>query len=356
MRPLTAPERPISHYRAGRLRSRAAPGRWEWLAGHRAPAEAPADDVAADEAPQPEVREAAVPRARRMRPAAGPRDPSPSRWAYRMERLWLTPLFRGLMRYGLPMLVVALAVGLYFGNADRRAAIVTRIADLRSQIENRPEFMVKLMSIDGASAPVADAIRAMLPVNLPASSFTLDLDGLRRAIEGVDAVQTATVQVRTGGVLAVIVVERKPAILWRTANSLEMLDATGHRVATLLDRAARADMPVIAGAGAENAVPEALAILAAARPILARIRGLERIGERRWDIVLDRDQRILLPEENPVQAVEQAVAVDSAEDMLSRDLAVVDLRNAARPTLRLTENAVAEMRKLNETPTKVPGQ
>ena len=38
------------------------------------------------------------------------RDPAPSRWAYKMQRLWLTPAFRVFMRFGLPVLVVALRV------------------------------------------------------------------------------------------------------------------------------------------------------------------------------------------------------------------------------------------------------
>ncbi|HEX9858962.1 MAG TPA: cell division protein FtsQ, partial [Paracoccaceae bacterium] len=31
-------------------------------------------------------------------PAAARRDPAPSRAAYRMQRLWLTPVFRAVMR------------------------------------------------------------------------------------------------------------------------------------------------------------------------------------------------------------------------------------------------------------------
>ena len=34
------------------------------------------------------------------------RDPAPTRWQYRMQRLWLTPLFRVLCRLGLPLTVV----------------------------------------------------------------------------------------------------------------------------------------------------------------------------------------------------------------------------------------------------------
>lgn len=285
-----------------------------------------------------------------------PRDPAPSRLAYRMERLWLTPLFRVFMRVGVPILVVMAVAAIWLGDEGRRAAVGQRLADLRTQFENRPEFMVKLMSIEGASQPVADAVRQMLPVRLPASSFRIDLEAFRAAIEQVDAVGSASVKVGAGGVLNVVITERKPAVLWRTEASLEMLDATGHRVATLLDRSARPDLPVIAGIGAEDNVPEALSILAAAGPILPRVRGLVRQGERRWDLILDRDQRLLLPETDPVRAVERAVALDAAEELFARDVTVFDLRMADRPTLRMTENAVAEMQKLTESLTKVADQ
>ena len=39
------------------------------------------------------------------------RDPAPSRWAYRMQRLWLTPMFRVLCRVGLPGVVLASVTG-----------------------------------------------------------------------------------------------------------------------------------------------------------------------------------------------------------------------------------------------------
>ena len=66
------------------------------------------------------------------------------------------------------------------------------------------------------------------------------------------------------------------------------------------------------------------------------------MGERRWDVVLDRDQRILLPENAPVQALERVIALSEAQDILERDLAAVDMRIAARPTLRMNKAAVSE--------------
>ncbi|MFM7445141.1 MAG: cell division protein FtsQ, partial [Tabrizicola sp.] len=50
-------------------------------------------------------------------PRRGPppvrRDPAPTRWAYRMQRVMLTPYLRALLRVGLPTFVVLAFVGIY---------------------------------------------------------------------------------------------------------------------------------------------------------------------------------------------------------------------------------------------------
>lgn len=289
--------------------------------------------------------------------AEGWQDPAPSRLAYRLNRLWLTPLVRRFTRVGLPALTLALAVGLYLKDEGRRADLMSGFVDIKRELQERPEFMVTLMRIDGASEPVATGIRSMLPVQLPASSFRIDLETFRAAIAQIDAVEAVDLRIRPGGVLQVDVTERQPAILWRTASGrLEMLDAKGHRVATLTAREARPDLAVIAGEGAEDRVPEALTLLAAARPLAPRLRGLVFMGERRWDLVLDRDQRILLPETGAIAALNRVIELDRAEDLLARDVAVVDLRNDYRPTIRLSAAAMATLRGEVLDETKVSGQ
>jgi len=273
------------------------------------------------------------------------RDPAPSRWAYRMQRLWLTPLFRGLFRVGLPVSGLILAIGMYLADEARRATLTKAVADLQERFRDRPEFMVTLVAIDGASPALAKAVRARLAVKLPLSSFDLDLDTVRDRAEALDAVEKAEVRVRSHGVLQVQITERQPVLIWRTEDGLTMLDATGHRVAGLAARADRPDLPLIAGQGADRATAEALDILAAARPIGPRLRGLVRMGERRWDIVLDRDQRLLLPADDPVPALERLLALDRAEDLLSRDVLAVDLRVPQRPVLRLAPFALSELRR-----------
>ncbi len=272
------------------------------------------------------------------------RDPAPSRWAYKMQRLWLTPAFRIFMRLGLPVLVVALALAIFMASQARRDSLWGLMTSAKEQVTERPMFMVNLVAIDGASPELADAVRAKLALRLPQSALELDLDAVRVAAENLDAVARAVVRLGVGNVLQITISERQPAWVWRTESGLILLDDTGHRIAGLAERADRADLPLIAGQGANLATPEAIALLQAARPFEDRIRGLVRISTRRWDLVLDRAQSILLPADNPVAALEALIALDDAENILARDLTAVDLRNPKRPVLRLAPPALDALR------------
>lgn len=277
-----------------------------------------------------------------MQPVIPRTDPAPSRMSYRLQRLMLTPLYRRLIRFGLPMLVVTAAIGGYLSSEARRTALVEEVAEIRHQIETRPEFMVNLLSVEGASTSVQEDIREIFPYDLPASSFDLVLDDIRVMIEELPAVARAEVRIRQGGVLVAEITERVPVALWKTRDALNVIDIEGQVIGVVQARSERADLPVVAGDGAPEQVAEAIEILRAAVPLGMDLRGLVRMGERRWDLVLADGKRILLPENGAVRALERVIVLHGAQDMLGRDLASVDMRIAARPTIRLNENAMED--------------
>ncbi|MEO0569228.1 MAG: cell division protein FtsQ/DivIB [Pseudomonadota bacterium] len=269
-------------------------------------------------------------------------DPAPSRWSYRYQRLMLTPLFRLLLRAGVPF-ALAFGAGLaYLSDDQRRMALVLVASDLRQEIETRPEFMVKLLAVDGAGAEIEEQIREIFPHDLPATSFDIDLEAVREMIAGLPGVADASVRLRKGGVLLAEVVERQPAALWRSRAGLVIVDEQGVIIGDLHWRGERPELPVIAGDGADAVVPEAIALHKAAEPLHGRLRGLVRVGERRWDVVLDREQRIMLPEQNPIGALERVIVLSDLQDLLERDLVAVDMRLALRPTIRMSDYAISK--------------
>jgi len=279
-------------------------------------------------------------------------DPSPSRLAYRLNRLWLTPFVRNFLRLGLPLLMVAAFAGGWLSKPENREMVTGQVAAAVDWVQNQPMFTVTGIEVEARSPEVALGVEQLMGLSFPLSSWDLDLTDLRARAESLDAVERAWLQIRSGGVLEVRIAERVPAMIWRNGDVLDLVDGEGHRVARLATRAARADLPLIAGAGAPEAIAEAQALWTAAAPIQGRIRGLVRVGERRWDVVLDRNQRILLPETGALEALERVVAMsEGAQQLLSRDVTIVDMRQAVRPTLRLTAEAMTELTR-NRTETR----
>ena len=275
------------------------------------------------------------------------RDPSPSRWSYRWQRWMLTPGVRQTLRLGGPLVLIGVIATVWFADDQRRAMFFAGVAEVRNSIETRPEFTVTAMAIDGAGPEVADAIRQVLPLDFPMTSFDLDLDALRAAVLKVGAVADATVRVKSGGILEIHITPRIPVALWRQDDGLHLIDRDGTDMGAVATRADRPDLLLVAGDGAKEALGEAMAIMAAARPIAPHLRGLVRMGDRRWDLVLERGQRIMLPQDNALAALQRVVVMAQTQDLLERDIVAVDMRNPDRPTIRLTGGAAAEMRQIN---------
>lgn len=275
-----------------------------------------------------------------------PHDPAPSKLSYRVTRLWLTPIFRKALHIGIPLFALFTAIAWYLSDETRITGLFDAAYEIRREVENRPEFRVNVLGIDGASEDVTEQVRAALALDLPISSFDLDLDELRGRLEALPPVRTADLRLQSGGYLAVRIDERVPAALWLTHEGLSIVDGEGHFVAGFGTREQENPLPLLGGEGANLVVPEALRLIEAADTLGDRLHGLVRMGERRWDVVLTNGTRILLPEAGAYAALDRVLALHDVGEILSRDVTAVDLRNPGRLTVRLTDDAMDELQRM----------
>ncbi len=286
------------------------------------------------------------------RPFEG-RDPAPSRLAFRLKRLWRSEGFRRTVAMRAPA-ALALGICVWVGaqpelraqGADLWRAAVAKIAE-------RPEFAIRRIEVRGAAPGVTREIEAALAPWRGASSLAADAGAIRDATLAIGWVERATVRLSAPETLIVQVRERRPALLWRHDGALRLIDAGGAVLAEVAARGEWPEMPLVAGAGADAAAGEALRIFAAAAGLGPRIRGLVRVGERRWDVILHQGPTVMLPAAGAVDAMGYLAALDAGEAATRREVATIDLRLAGRPTIRLTPEA-AEARARAKAPKK-PG-
>lgn len=219
------------------------------------------------------------------------------------------------------------------------------------------------MSLGGHTASVTQALTsgvgfALEDVQVSGNVETSDIDILQQlGLDGSTSVVSINVHIARARLkdlpwitdaqvkkvyprgLSVSVVERKAVGIWQHGNALSLLDARGDVIAPL-SGARHADLPLYVGLGADRHSDELEARLLFHPRLRDRVKAAVRIADRRWDLRLDNGVMLSLPADNVGAALKRFSAFDAGRDLLSRDIAGVDLRLEDRITLRLSEAAL----------------
>ena len=270
-------------------------------------------------------------------------DPAPSRLKYKISRWMLSPLIKKAIFYGVPLIILATPILIYFHDQKNKEKLEEVTYDLYRKVIERPEFMLDALSIEGASDSLNAEIREVLGLHFPISSFDLDLAELHKRVLSLPPVKIAEAHIKRGGILHVKVDEKTPSLLMKKENGFTVLSEHGDYIRSLHSRENFSDLPVITGEGAENAAAQATAIFKAIYGNLDQVRGLVFVGQRRWNIVMKSGQVVMLPENDALQAIQKIIILDKTEQILSRQIAVFDFRLPSRITLRVPSDKYGQI-------------
>lgn len=292
-------------------------------------------------APTPDPRPAAPTR----NAPAKPTGPGLSKATFRWQREWGKRARKFAVLY-LPLLLVALVIWRLSADEVLQQAIRTEVDKVIDTAMQDPELAVRRVDVSGGSDEMNQTLSRKLVSLIGASSMSLRVASVREEIEAIGAIRSARVALSPNGVLKVSVRERRPAALWRNDEAaLQVVDRDGIQISTAENRASHPDLVLLLGEGAPDHVREALSIMRSAPDLRPRLRALVRVGERRWDMVLDRNLRILLPEDRASEAAARVMALHLGEDqLLDRDLKAIDMRIPDRPVLRMRDRALEAWR------------
>ena len=265
----------------------------------------------------------------------GNSDPAPSRIAYRIMRLLLIPRLRLIFTLGFPSLLIFCATLGLFVNINVWENISAIKKDLKLAFVERPEFMIKVASIDGSSDELANEIREILPLDFPVSYFDLDIKYLHKVVNEIPAVASAAIKISVGGVLQINVTEKSPAFIWRKDNVMSVIDETGSFIRIANSRVDYPKLPLVVGEAANLVVSEISSLMQANEYFRDHVRAFIRVGERRWDLILENNVRIMLPQREFLAAFDRLMLMDEAGSLLSGRLSNIDMRLVVRPTVRV---------------------
>ena len=262
-------------------------------------------------------------------------DPAPSIISYRLMRLMLIPRLRLFLFLGIPSFVIFCGTLVLFLNINVQENIGALKKDLKRALVERPEFMIKVASVDGASYELAHEIREIMPLDFPVSYFDLDIKYLYKVLNDIPAVASAAIKITVSGVLQIDISERTPGFIWRKDNVISVIDEKGNFIRLASSRLDYPELPLVIGEAANLAVSDISSLIEDNQDFLDQVRAFVRVGERRWDLVLDNNLRIMLPQREFLAAFDRLMLMSQSGSLFSGQLSSIDMRLIERPTVRV---------------------
>ena len=200
-------------------------------------------------------------------------------------------------------------------------------------------FAVRSLHIEGRNRTPMAEIQKALGIQKNDPILQLSLEGMRERLKSIHTIREAAVDRALPDALYVRIVEREPVALWQHQGTLSLVDELGV-VMQGIDIEPYRKLPLIVGDGAPLHVAELMQILASSPDISKEFASAIRVGDRRWNIRLQGDIEVKLPEEGAAAALAKLVGMDKDEQLLKRAIKVIDLRVPDRVFIKLSPDLV----------------
>ncbi|MBY0354505.1 MAG: cell division protein FtsQ/DivIB [Rickettsiales bacterium] len=167
------------------------------------------------------------------------------------------------------------------------------------------------------------------------SIFSASLSDIRTQLEAISTVRHATVERRLPDRLFVQLQERVPVAVWQNNQILRVVDADG-KVLEKEQPEAYKHLMVVVGVDAPKHLPELFHLLNDQHSLVADVTSAVRVGGRRWDLRLKNGVKVLLPEEDPSQALQKLAQWKQEKKIMEKAISAIDFRLKERVFIRLT--------------------
>ncbi len=180
--------------------------------------------------------------------------------------------------------------------------------------------------VDGRVRTSRQALREQLGITVGQSVLAVDTNAVRRRLEQLTWVDQASVVRLLPDSIYVRLIERQPLALWQREGRFSLVDRTGAVIEGVAPGAQYRDLRVLVGEGAPRRAADLFALLSTEPALSERVVAATWVGDRRWNLRLDNDIDVLLPEHDVLGAWRLLATKARDEALLDRAISVIDLR------------------------------
>jgi cell division protein FtsQ len=210
------------------------------------------------------------------------------------------------------------------------------LAEAGLHLTQKAHFAVKDIVIEGRKQTGKDMLLSAIGAGTGSPIFAFDVNAAQARIAKLPWVASAVVERRLPDVIYVRLTERVPMARWQHEGRLSVIDTEGMELPDA-NPVAFVQLPLVVGADAAGYALDLLNELKDFPAVAEKMTAAARVGERRWDIYLQPKVVAKLPQGNTEAALRRLSDLITDQQILSRDVASIDLRIPDRLVIEPTD-------------------
>ncbi len=220
--------------------------------------------------------------------------------------------------------------GIWATTSGRLAAAEAALVGRALALTADAGLAVRQVYVDGRVRTGLEELRERLGVKVGQPLLGIDTEAARERLKQLTWVDQASVVRMLPDSLYVRLIERQPLALWQQGGRFDVIDRAGAVIESGLDGArlpeAYSHLRVLVGDDAPRHAEDLFALLSTEPALSERVVAATWVGDRRWDLHLDNQVDVMLPEQNPFGAWHLLAVKARDQALLDRAVKVVDLR------------------------------
>jgi cell division protein FtsQ len=237
---------------------------------------------------------------------------------------------------------VCIAIPIIFWNSEYPTKISSAFDDLFNSVTQKIGFQVRDVLLSGRHYANAQQIREVISLEYGEPIYRYSPQEIREKLEQINWIRKASVQRQLPDTLYITLEERKPIALWQHQKKHFLVDEEGIVISSEIPPEF-ANLPVVVGNDAPIHAPTLLKLLEKFPEIKARITGIVRVGERRWNLQIDQSCDIKLPEEKPEEGLVRFSLLLKNGKIDTKEVSTHDLRLPKQVIMKLTPSAMIRL-------------
>ncbi len=246
--------------------------------------------------------------------------------AKRLFNIWFfSKMKRTKILLGVLLIGSISAVPVFYEYKYLESQLRSKLIEASGNISKTVGLTVREVIVEGRSKTRKSVLLQALQVSEGDNILAINITEMKDRINKLPWVKSARIERHFPNKISLTLFERTPMARWQTNRMLKLIDVHGD-VIPIVDLTGFSNLPIIIGKNAPKIAGQILNTLSNEPHLFRRVKSLTLVSDRRWDVQLDNQINVHLPEKNPGKAWAHLATVEQGHNIFGDQVQGIDMR------------------------------